>query len=420
MARIQTYNIDPIIDGSDKLVGTDGTIGPDLNKTKNFTVGDILNFVTANLPPSPLPPTPTLQQVTTAGPTATNGITITTNANLAVPIKGIVDWEGVGGQNNVAVYGQIRGNGAISGIGVKGFSPSGTGVYGESSESYGVHGQGGSTGVYATGSVNGVFGQGETGVRGEGAEYGVYGKSITLNGSGVYGEATYAPGVFGWSASGYGGRFYSDNVEAIYCDGLMYAANNITTAGNFIKLNGTPTQSLMANGTTRNISIFNNSTAPQVIPAAIVTYLTNSDISTANIKAGSIVTWNIAVVKTAAGVTAPIFTVRFGASGTTADATLLTFTGSAQTAAADGGLYSIVCTFKNVGIGTTATLAGYYTLIHNSGAAGLSTAIVNYAFSTSGGFDSTIPNAVLGITVNSGAAAAWTINQVGVKLENQA
>lgn len=175
----------------------------------------------------------------------------------------------------------------------------------------------------------------------------------------------------------------------------------------------------MANGTTRNISIFNNNTALQVIPAATATYLTNSDISTANIKAGSIVTWNIAVVKTAAGVAAPIFTVRFGASGTTADATLLTFTGSAQTAAADGGLFSISCTFKTVGSGTTAVLAGYYTLIHNSGNVGLSTAPVNYAFSTSSGFDSTIPNAVLGITVNSGAAAAWTINQVGVKLENQ-
>jgi hypothetical protein len=41
MARIQTYNIDSLIEGSDKLVGTDGTIGLELNKTKNFTLGGI-------------------------------------------------------------------------------------------------------------------------------------------------------------------------------------------------------------------------------------------------------------------------------------------------------------------------------------------------------------------------------------------
>jgi hypothetical protein len=41
MARIQTYNNDVDIDDADKLVGTDGTVGADLNKTKNFALGDI-------------------------------------------------------------------------------------------------------------------------------------------------------------------------------------------------------------------------------------------------------------------------------------------------------------------------------------------------------------------------------------------
>ena len=45
MARIQTYNNDVDIDDADRLVGTDGTIGADLNKTKNFTLGDIKNYV---------------------------------------------------------------------------------------------------------------------------------------------------------------------------------------------------------------------------------------------------------------------------------------------------------------------------------------------------------------------------------------
>jgi len=407
MAIIYSYpTVTPEL--QDLLVGAEMAIqgGEDTPRTRTFTIQSIVDLVEASAVIAP-----TLQQVTTAGSTTTIGITSTTNANLAVPIKGIVDWVGTGDANNIAVLGQIRGNGSIPGIGVKGTSPSGIGVYGESSENTGVRG--------FTNSGTGVKGEGETGVWGVGNTYGIHGQSTSLGGIGVYGESTYEAAVYGNSASGYGGRFFSGNVEAIYCDGLMLATSNITTAGNFIKSGGTPTQSLMANGTTRNISIFNNSIPTQVIPAATVTYLTNSNISTANIKAGSVVTWNIAVVKTAAGVTAPIFTVRFGANGTTADATLLTFTGSAQTAAADGGLFSIVCTFKTVGSGTTAILVGYYTLIHNSGNVGLSTAPANYAFSTSSGFDSTITNAVLGITVDSGAAAAWTVNHVNVKMENQ-
>jgi len=370
----------------DLLIGTEMAIqgGEDAPKTRTFTIQSIVDLVDTE---SRI--IPTLQQVTTVGPTATNGITITTNANLAVPIKGIANWEGVGSQNNVAVSGFCTGSGTgvkgevlAGGIGVRGISLSGVGVSGLSSESYGVYGEG-------------------------------------YSAAGVYGTSVYGEGVYGWSASGYGGYFYSDNLEAIYSAGNVYSEGDIKTGTKFIVAGGTPTQALMANGSTRNISIFNNSTAPQNITAATVTYLTGSNISTANIKAGSIVNWNIAVLKTAAGVAPPVFTVRFGTTGTTADATLLTFTGSAQTAVADGGLFSIKCTFKTVGAGTTAVLAGYYTLMHNAQVVGLSVLPVNFSFQTSPGFNSTLTNAVLGITVDSGAAAAWTINQVSVKLENQ-
>ena len=392
----------------DLLIGVEMAIqgGEDAPRTRTFTIQSIVDLVEVEAGVIP-----NLQQVTTAGPTTTVGITATTNANLAVPIKGIVDWEGTGDANNIAILGQIRGNGSIPGIGVKGTSPSGIGVYGESSENSGVRG--------LSNSGTGVKGEGEAGVWGVGNTYGIHGQSTALGGIGVYGESTYGAAVYGNSASGYGGYFSSGNVEAIYCDGLMLATSNITTAGNFIKSGGTPTQSLMANGTTRNIPIFNNSIPTQVIPAATVTYLTGSNISTANIKAGSVVNWDIAVLKTAAGVVAPIFTVTFGTTGTIADSTLLTFTGSAQTAVADGGLFSIKCIFKTVGSGTTAVLAGYYTLMHNAQIVGLSTLPVNFSFQTSPGFNSTLANAVLGVTVNSGAAAAWTVNQVSVKLENQ-
>lgn len=47
MARIQTYPLDGDLDPGDMLVGTDGTPGADMNKTKNFTLGDLRNYILA-------------------------------------------------------------------------------------------------------------------------------------------------------------------------------------------------------------------------------------------------------------------------------------------------------------------------------------------------------------------------------------
>lgn len=162
---------------------------------------------------------------------------------------------------------------------------------------------------------------------------------------------------------------------------------------------------------------FNNSTGTQAITANTVTYLTNSAISTTNIKAGTVITWNISVTKTAAGTAAPAWTVRFGTNASTADTTILTFTGAAQTAAVDTGMITIQCIFRTVGSGTSAVLVGHYSLVHQLATTGLSTG-QGGAFATSAGFNSTTASAFLGVTVNSGASAVWTVNQVFVKMEN--
>lgn len=162
---------------------------------------------------------------------------------------------------------------------------------------------------------------------------------------------------------------------------------------------------------------YNNSTGSQSITANTVTYLTGSAITTENIKAGTVVTWDISVTKTAAGTAAPAWTVRFGTNSSTADTTILTFTGAAQTAAVDTGMITIQCTFRTVGSGTSAVLVGHYRLVHQLDSTGLSTGNGG-AFATSAGFNSTTASAFLGVTVNSGASAAWTVNQVNVKIEN--
>jgi len=45
MANISTYSLDTEINGNDKVIGTDGTIGPDAGATKNFTVSALAAFI---------------------------------------------------------------------------------------------------------------------------------------------------------------------------------------------------------------------------------------------------------------------------------------------------------------------------------------------------------------------------------------
>jgi hypothetical protein len=112
-----------------------------------------------------------------------------------------------------------------------------------------------------------------------------------------------------------------------------------------------------------------------------------------------------------------LFSVRFGTASSTADAIILNFTGNTQTAIADTGKVTIECVFRTVGSGTSAVLVGHYNLVHRLPTTGLSTG-QGGVFTTSAGFNSTTASAFLGLTLNTGASSAWTVNQVNVKIEN--
>ena len=45
MANINNYSSDTVINSADKLIGTDGAIGADLGKTKNFTVSSLSTYI---------------------------------------------------------------------------------------------------------------------------------------------------------------------------------------------------------------------------------------------------------------------------------------------------------------------------------------------------------------------------------------
>ena len=152
------------------------------------------------------------------------------------------------------------------------------------------------------------------------------------------------------------------------------------------------------------------------------TYLVGSSVAIPNgrLQAKSMYRCKFSVTKTAAGIAAPIITVRIGTAGSTADTSRGALTFAAQTAAIDQGFFEIFCTWRTVGSGTTAVLQSMGTLSHALSITGLSTDVTGMKTATSAGFDSTTSGSIIGCSVNGGTSAAWTIALVQAELYNLA
>ncbi len=164
--------------------------------------------------------------------------------------------------------------------------------------------------------------------------------------------------------------------------------------------------------------VTNASTAAQVGFAAD-TYLAGSEIAlpTGLIRAKSNMFWVFDAVKTAACTGTPTVIIRFGTAGAIGDTARVTFTFSAQTAAVDRAVFEVYATFRAVGSGTTAVIAGIASLKHQLAATGFNNTVnhMQTLAVTSGGFDSTVANSFVGLSVNgtsTTAPAVWTVTVV--------
>lgn len=163
----------------------------------------------------------------------------------------------------------------------------------------------------------------------------------------------------------------------------------------------------------------NWSTAAQTGFAAD-TMLTGSVVSlpaTRGLKAGATYRVRFSVSKTAAGIAAPKFIVRVGTNGTTADTAVLTFTGGAQTAVVDTGWFEVQATWRSVGATGVlqGTLFGQHTKNAATGLIGNASPVFEV---TGAAFDTTTASLKMGLSVNGGAAASWTVTQVTAELVN--
>lgn len=176
-------------------------------------------------------------------------------------------------------------------------------------------------------------------------------------------------------------------------------------------------------------------TPPPVVPASILhaqslalqgpgfavdTYLGGSGIALpqGRLKAGTRYVLAFDATKTAAGVAAPVLTLRFGATASPSDAALGAMTFPVQTAVVDEARFTLEVTFRSAG--TTAVVQAVAAMTHaalNTGFANLGGPVRRV---TSAPFDATAANAVIGVSVNGGAAAAWSVSLVQARLENLA
>lgn len=126
------------------------------------------------------------------------------------------------------------------------------------------------------------------------------------------------------------------------------------------------------------------------------------------------------VTKTAAGTATPIVNVRLGTAGTTADTSRLTITHTAQTAAIDTMSYDLSVVFRTVGSGTSAVIAGVGILDHTLASTGFSVSNTSIVQAVGSGFDSTVANLGIGMSINGGTSASWTVSVVEAELYNLA
>lgn len=163
--------------------------------------------------------------------------------------------------------------------------------------------------------------------------------------------------------------------------------------------------------------LYNASTTSQGPGFATDTYATGSFIVFPTPpKVGSTYTCLISVSKTAAGTATPILTVRVGTAGTTSDTGRGTHTFSAGTAATDVGMFEIIAVFRSVGSGTSAVLQSHCRLVSQP-TTGFSS-LLKGTQATSGGFDSTTAGLGIGVSVNGGTSASWTVQLVEAIYEN--
>jgi len=164
--------------------------------------------------------------------------------------------------------------------------------------------------------------------------------------------------------------------------------------------------------------LFSNSTAGQGPGFASDTYLTGSYVKfpAGGPRAGAKYTCRFDVSKTGAGTGAPTITVRVGTAGTTGDTGRHTLTHLVGTGVIDTGTFTVDILWRSVG-GSGVSQARS-TATHSLSTTGLINQPAQTLVNTSAAYDTTTAGLGIGMSLNGGASAAWTVQMVDAELKN--
>lgn len=181
---------------------------------------------------------------------------------------------------------------------------------------------------------------------------------------------------------------------------------------------GVPMRVVDANGLEKVSSRLSSgaATTAQIASHSADTYYLGMPVA-GRIQAGSWFRWSFRSNK-GGGTATPIYNIRFGTAGTTADTARVTVTGAAQTAVADEAWIVVEAAFRTVG--ASAVLVGQVHLMHRLATTGFSVT-ANNVFATpvaSSTFDSTVAGSIIGLSVNPGASGAWVTDLVTLDAVN--
>lgn len=164
--------------------------------------------------------------------------------------------------------------------------------------------------------------------------------------------------------------------------------------------------------------LHNASVTAQTVSGNSDNYIAGSliTIPAGKVKVGTKYRVKFNVVKTAAGTAAPTIKLLIGTLGTTSDTARNTLTFAAQTGAIDEGDFE--CEFVFRVAGASAVIQGLGRLLHRLITTGLNvTGIYTSVLNTGAAFDVTTATKI-GIAVNPGASASWTVSLAEASVEN--
>lgn len=219
--------------------------------------------------------------------------------------------------------------------------------------------------------------------------------------------------------------FHFDNSAGVYATGLNIGGLVAVTA--FADADELVTNE---SGVTKKVSgtllkawvgdmLKNQATAAQSISAATLTYITGSNISipVGKLRIGTRFSWALDVTKTAAGTAARTFHVRLGTLGTTGDAAIHTITSALGTAVADQARIVIELTIRGP-LSASCISRALFNMDHQLPATGFMTVKSEVIVNTSGTFDATTANLIIGLSVTTGASEVLSIEQCAAEAKN--